>query len=63
MGLHLHEEDSVTAVGYTSSSIFDARSILESIADDIADDFDNVPPRGLYDSSRVFKVTITVELM
>lgn len=63
MPLRTSEEKQITGEGYYASSVFTARSLLESIADEIDDAYclETERPRPFGYDAKVFKVTITVE--
>lgn len=60
MAISVESENSVTGVGYWTSSIFNARDILSNIAEEFENDLDEEYPNYVYDAT-VYKVTITVE--
>lgn len=61
MGVKIQGETEVTAVGYVESPYRTVRDILDDVVDGNAD-LQEDHPKYVYDS-KVYKVTITVELV
>lgn len=60
MGIKIDKEDRAEGSGYWTSSVFDAKAILENIAEEFENDLDEEYPGYVYQAD-VYKVTIIVE--
>lgn len=63
MGVKVESEDKVTGVGYYRSGVYEARDLLEHVADGTLSGEleESEPPYNRYDDSENFRVTITIE--